>query len=145
MEVEMTGDRIVKHQGISLRVDWRPGAGKLVENLPTTAGIYAEIYWPERGVRIGETGLSVRGKIRHDIRWFESMKSRTAPVAQLCRTLPIAQAAKATGTRGFEFFLVSADPRLADKELRQDCERFLFAWVRQVEGLVDWNRQRSWR
>ena len=82
MEVEMTGDRIVKHQGISLRVDWRPGAGKRVEDLPTTAGIYAEIYWPERGVRIGETGRSVRGKIRHDIRWFESMKSRTAPVAQ---------------------------------------------------------------
>ena len=63
-------------------MDWCPGAGKRVEDLPTTAGIYAEIYWPERGVRIGETGLSVRDKIRKDIRWFESMKSRTAPVAQ---------------------------------------------------------------
>lgn len=97
------------------------------------------------GVRIGETGFSIRGKIRHDIRWFNSMRDGTAPQAQLRRTLPIALAAKVTGAIGFEFNVVSVDLRLADKELRQDCERFLFDWVRRSDGLTDWNRQRSWR
>lgn len=141
----MKDNGIVEHLGIRLNTNWRPDNGSPVDELPTTAGLYAEIYWAQNGVRIGETGISVRGKIRHDIRWFESMKNGTAPEAQLRRTLPIAQAAKATGTIGFSFYLVSADPQLQDKLLRQECERFLFGWVSRHKELVDWNRQRSWR
>lgn len=136
---------VIEHAGLSLKVFWRPGLGTVPDRLPNTAGIYAEIYWPERGIRIGETGRSIRGKIRHDLRWFESMKNGTAPAAQLRRTLPIAMAAKRTGSDGFEFFTVCDDPRLADKQLRQDTERFLFRWVRAHSDLVDWNRQVSWR
>jgi hypothetical protein len=73
------------------------------------------------------------------------MHDGTAPEHQLRRRLPIALAAKATGEVGFEFYVISADQRLADKALRQECERFLFAWAQQAEGFVDWNRQRSWR
>jgi hypothetical protein len=132
------------HHGIELALDSRTG-GLRVEDLPALPGIYAEIYRPLMGVRIGETGVSIRGKIRHDIRWFDSMRDGTAPEAQLRRTLPIAEAAKATGAQGFEFHVVSVDPRLADKALRQACERAMFEWVRAVDGLTDWNRQRSWR
>jgi len=73
------------------------------------------------------------------------MHNGTAPPEQLRRTLPIAQAAKATGAEGFEFYVVSDDPLLEDKALRQDCERFMFEWVRRAPGFVDWNRQWSWR
>lgn len=73
------------------------------------------------------------------------MKNRTEKPEQLRRTLPIAQAAKKTGRIGFEFYVISTDPRLADKALRQECERVLFQWVRAQPGLVDRNRQRSWR
>jgi hypothetical protein len=96
-------------------------------------------------LRFGETGRSIRGKICHDIGWFKSMHNRTAPLAQLRRTLPIAEAAKATGVEGFEFYVVSNDPRLEDKALRQDTERFLFAWADRAAGFVNWNRQVSWR
>jgi len=61
------------------------------------------------------------------------------------RTLPIAEAAKATGLAGFEFYLVSADTRLEDKTLRQETECFLFAWADAADGFVNWNRQVSWR
>lgn len=135
----------VSHRGIALSVNWTVGGGLAVDALPNQAGIYAEVYWSERGVRIGETGRSIRGKIRHDVRWFNSMRDGTAPPEQMRRTLPIAQAAKATGAQGFEYFVVSADPRLEDKALRQDCERFMFEWVRAAQGFVDWNRQVSWR
>ena len=136
---------MLDYMGLKLNVNWRQGLGTAPESLPNVPGIYAEIYWPERGVRIGETGRSIRGKIKHDLRWFESMKNGTAPPAQLRRTLPIALAAKRTGATGFEFFTVCDDPRLVDKELRQHAERFLFQWVRAQKELVDWNRQVSWR
>lgn len=136
---------IVEFNGLRLTVSWMPGRGNSPELLPDKPGLYAEVYWPERGVRIGETGLSIRGKVRADIRWMRSMHAGTAPPAQLRRTLPFGMAAKRTGSTGFEFYAVSIDPRLADKSLRQDAERFLFAWVRQQSHLVDWNRQVSWR
>jgi hypothetical protein len=66
------------HHGIELALDSRTG-GLRVEDLPALPGIYAEIYRPLMGVRIGETGVSIRGKIRHDIRWFDSMRDGTAP------------------------------------------------------------------
>lgn len=135
----------VEFDGIRLDVSWVPGRGVAPALLPDRPGLYAEIYWPERGVRIGETDLSIRRKIRHDIRWMESMHAGTAPPAQLRRTLPIGMAAKRTGRVGFEFFPVSVDPRLADKALRQEAERILFSWVRGQTDLVDWNRQVSWR
>ncbi|PKQ10802.1 MAG: hypothetical protein CVT70_17720 [Alphaproteobacteria bacterium HGW-Alphaproteobacteria-1] len=140
----MTAQPFIIYRDIKLALNWQNG-GLQVEDLPARPGIYAEVYKPLMGVRIGETGVSIRGKIRHDIRWFNSMRDGTAPQAQLRRTLPIAQAAKATGAIGFEFHVVSVDLRLADKKLRQDCERFLFDWVRRSDGLTDWNRQRSWR
>lgn len=132
-------------EGVLLNVSWLPAYGLSPDLLPDKPGLYAEIYWPERGVRIGETGRSIRSKIRHDIRWFKNMHAGTAPPEQLRRTLPIAMAAKQSGDVGFEFYPVSTDPRLADKKLRQNAERFLFSWVRAQRNLVDWNRQVSWR
>src|SRR6267142_1319030 len=119
----------VEFRGIQLNIDWREGGGIPVSSLPAERRLYAEINWETRGVRIGETGISIRGKIRHDIAWFDAMHNGTAPPAQLRRTLPIAIAAKKLGAAGFEFYLVSADPRLGDKAIRQDAERFMFAWV----------------
>lgn len=58
----------IEHAGILLHTDWKPGGGTAPEDLPNLPGLYAEIYWPERGVRIGETGRSIRAKIQHDIR-----------------------------------------------------------------------------
>lgn len=144
-EIVLSTKRFVTYQGISLAVAWEIGRGVVVYELPTSPGIYAEICWPQKGVRIGETGRSIRGKIRHDIRWFNSMHDGSAPSAQLRRTLPIAQAAKATGESGFEFYVVSADPRLEHRGLMQECERHLYEWVRSHFDLVDWNRQVSCR
>lgn len=134
----------VVFKGLELNVDWVLGRG-LYGMLPSLPGIYAEIHWPSRGVRIGETGRSIRAKIAHDLRWFKGMQDGTAGAAQLRRTLPIALAARKSGAVGFEFYVVSCDPRLVDKVLRQDAERFLFQWVASRPEYVNWNRQVSWR
>jgi hypothetical protein len=134
----------VLFQGLELNVEWTPGRGPFSE-LPALPGTYAEIHWPSRGVRIGETGRSIRAKIAHDLRWFKGMQDGTAGPAQLRRTLPIALAALKSGPLGFEFYVVSCDPRLVDKLLRQNAERFMFKWVAGRAEYVNWNRQVSWR
>ena len=73
------------------------------------------------------------------------MRDGTAAPEQLRRTLPIALAARQTGIEGFEFYVVSCDPALSDKRLRQDVERFMFRWLIGRNEYVDWNRQVSWR
>jgi hypothetical protein len=125
---------------IDLNVDWVQGRGPRAA-LPNLPGVYAEIHWPSRAVRIGETGRSIRAKIGHDLRWFTSMEDGTAGLAQLRRTLPIALTARKTGPEGFEFYVVSCDPRLLDKGLRQEVERFMFTWVGRHPHYVDWNRR----
>lgn len=145
MNTHSNAVEFLEFEGVRLNVSWLPASSRSPDLLPDKPGLYAEIYWPERGVRIGETGRSIRGKIRHDIRWFKSMHAGTAPPEQLRRTLPIAIAAKKSGVEGFGFYPISTDPRLVDKDLRQDAERFLFSWVRAQQHLMDWNRQVSWR
>jgi len=130
---------------IPLFTTFEQGGEMKIDRLPSCAGTCAEIYWPQSGMRIGETGNAIRGKIPHDIRWFTSMNNGTPPPHQLRRSLPITEAAKATGALGFEFYVVSRDPRLADKASRQETDRFLFRWAKQAEGFVDWNRQKGWR
>jgi hypothetical protein len=137
--------RLLEFNGIKLNVDWTPDNALKVERLPTCAGVYAEIHWPKHGVRIGETGVSIRGKILHDIRWFQGMHDGTEAPEQLRRTIPIALAAKEHGASGFAFYVVSDDPRLLDKKLRQECERHLFAWLNDHPGYQSWNHQKSWR
>jgi hypothetical protein len=128
---------------ISLSTELKRGSGLAVELLPASPGIYAEVYWPQRGLRFGETGDSIRRRIGRSIGWFRRMHDGTARPRDLRRTSPIAEAAKATGAAGFEFYVVSDDPRLKDKELRQETERFLFKWAEQADGFVSWNRQKS--
>ncbi len=131
-------------ENIQLNTNWHNSNSINPDDLPTCAGVYAEIHWPSMGVRIGETGRSIRGKIKHDIRWFNSMHDGTAPIEQLRRTLPIAQTAKAYGASAFSFYVVSQDPRLEDKELRQKCERFMFQWIENNPEYINWNFQKSW-
>jgi len=138
------GKMTMSPQGIPLSTEFKQGFGLAVERLPDSPGIYAEVYWPQRGLRIGETGRSIRGKLGHDFRWFNGMHDGTAPERDLRRTSPICQAAKATGAEGFEFYVVSTDPRLADKALRQETERFLHDWAERAPGFVNWNFQTAW-
>jgi hypothetical protein len=137
--------RSIEFRGITLNVDWTLEDAVHASRLPACPGIYAEIHWPKRGVRIGETGVSIRRKIYHDLGWFKSMHDGTAPQEQLRRTIPIAMTAKEHGAAGFAFYVVSVDPRLKDKSLRQDCERHMFAWLEGHPNYHSWNHQKSWR
>jgi hypothetical protein len=118
-------------------------------SVPVLPGIYAEIHWRTRGVRIGESGASLRQKFAHDARWLLQMHSATARPQDLRRLRmsnphPIVVHAAKDGPAAFEFFVVSSDPRLADRLLRQEIERSLFSWIAKHPEYVNWNRQVSW-
>ena len=148
-ELDLNSDTIM-FQGIPLFVGFKQGEGLAVNQLPRTPGIYAEVYWPQRGCRIGETERydGIRGKVGGDDRWFDMMHDGTAPEKDLRRIHipnphPIVLAAAATGSVGFEYYVVSDHPRLKDMALRHEAERFLHAL--ELPGLVNWNFQKSWR
>lgn len=140
-ELDLNQDTIL-FRGIPLFIGFKQGEGLAVKQLPRTPGIYAEVYWPQHGCRIGETAQNdgIRGKIRGDIGWFRRHQAGIAEDQH--RTIPIALAANATGPDGFEFYVVSDDPRFVDKALRQEAERFLHAL--NLPGLVNWNFQKNW-
>lgn len=59
-----------------------------VSNMPTLGGIDAEIHWPTRSVRIGETGNSMRGRNRSHMRWADkhlALQSATRSRRSACR------------------------------------------------------------
>lgn len=139
---------------VELATDWNPGQGVNMaapsSSVPACPGVYAEVHWATRGVRIGETGTSLRRKFAHDSAWMAHMHAGTAPPSQLRRLAmrsphPIVMSAAQDGPSAFEFFVVTRDLRIANDTLRHDVERYLFSWVRQQRTYLDWNRQRSWR
>ena len=142
-------------RGIDLNMDWRPGRGILLSEpsrgleVPAEPGLYAIVHHASHGVRIGETGQPMRGRFRQHCTWHRNMVNGTAR-SQDYRRLdmsdpdPYMVAAARDQPSAFEHYVLSTDPRLADKIIRQNVERDVFAWVRAQQLYVDWNRQRAW-
>lgn len=133
---------IIVYKGIELFVGWSRETSIPVDELPKCAGLYAEIHWASKGVRIGHTA-NIRARHKQSSRWAKEMQDGTAPVAQLRRNNVFCQAVK----RGDEFghCVISTDPRLNDKQLRLEVESFLFEWVARHEIFQDFNYQRGWK
>lgn len=133
----------MEFQGIELNLDFRPGEGS-VANMPTGHGIYAEIHWPTRSIRIGES-KAVRARNRSHIRWADKHRNGTHPPKEANRRGPIVDLVKQWGSEGLEYYLISNDPRLEDRELRVECEKFLHEWSRQQDTYRNLNTQRGYR
>lgn len=134
----------MEFKGIRLNLNFVPGHGD-VNNMPTGHGIYAEVHWPTQSIRIGETGKSVRARNRGHMRWADKHRQGTHTPAEAKRQGPIVELAKQWGSEGLEYYLISNDPRLADRELRVECEKFLHDWARSQETYNNINRQRGYR
>ena len=133
----------MEFRGIKLNVDFRPGNGD-VNALPTGHGIYAQIHWPTQSIRIGES-KAVRSRNRGHIRWAEKHKSGTHSPNEANRNGIIVDHAKLYGFDGSECYLISDDARLADREFRVECEKFLHDWARTQNIYRNLNTQRGYR
>lgn len=132
----------MNYKGIQLDLDWTPDKDIPIDQLPSCAGIYAEIHWESCGVRIGHA-KNIRNRHRESSNWSRAMHSGTASPSQLKRNNVFCQAAKRDGR--FAHCVVSIDPSLNDKTLRLEVEAFLFDWVAKHPVFQDFNYQRGWK
>lgn len=149
----MSGARTRSVEGVVLNLDWRPGKGIRVADgnasvLPAKAGLYAFVHHDTRLVRNGETG-NLRKRFSGERGFFRGMRAGTSRPQNLRRLHipdpdPYMVAARDHGTDGWEYFVVSADRLLEDKQFRQQVERALFKLVAEDEEWISCNRQRSW-
>ena len=126
---------------IRLNLDFEPGSGS---DMPALPGIYAEIHWPTRSLRIGES-KNMRTRNKAHLRWADKHRAGTHLPKEANRKGPIVDLAKEWGSESLEHYLVSDDPRLIDRELRVECEKRLHEWARSQTLYCDLNRQRSYR
>jgi len=129
---------------IELHVDWVEACGFQPSTAPSLPGLYAQIYWPERAVRIGQSS-NIKQRLKEATAWANAMYNGTAPENQLRRTSDLCQRVKQTGNEGFEYFLISDDQRFSEQSSRLECEAFLFGWFQsnyEYNCWKNWNLER---
>lgn len=127
-------------EGIEFNMDWSPGTSPRAM-LPRGYGIYCEVLWPVRGIRIG---ISKNLWARHGghASWMRSMKRGTG--ARKGRSGPLANHAKDWGDLGLETFVLSTHPSLQSEEVRLRCESALHAWAEEQTIWKNFNGEK-WR
>lgn len=131
-------------RNIYLNVNWSKGGGFSARDAPRSPGLYAQVYFPEPAVRIGQSS-NIRNRLREATSWANRMHLGTASVEQLRRPSELCKRVKATGNSGFEYFLISGSPELSDKAFRLECEAFLFGWCvsfAEATGWKNWNEEK---
>lgn len=124
---------------ISLNMDWQRGQGT---ELPRCAGVYVEVLWPVRGIRIGQS-RNIFLRHRGALRWYRGMKAGTDRDINRRGILP--DYARAYGADGLEPFLISADPLLDDDLLRKQVEAHLHEWARNQTVWKNFNTENTRR
>lgn len=136
--------KVLTFGGVPLLVEWMEGKGLSAHEMPRSPGLYAQIYWPDRAVRIGQSS-NIHTRLREATAWANAMHLGTAREKQLRRKSELCERVKATGNEGFEYFVVSNHPCLSEKTLRMGCEVFLFGWFEATGaslGWKNWNKER---
>ncbi|RRH77915.1 hypothetical protein [Falsigemmobacter faecalis] len=127
-------------EGIRFDMSWQQGHSPEAA-LPKLHGIYCEVLWPVRGIRIG-VSQNIAARHRGHKTWMRSMKKGTGNRSQ--RSGPLANHAKDWGDLGLETFALSTDPRLADPALRLQCETVLHRWAETQRDWKNFNGEK-WR
>ena len=133
------------YKGIQFNLSFVEGEGD-VKNMPTHGGIYAEIHWPTRSIRIGEIGNSMRGRNLSHMRWADKHYNSAHNEKETKRRGIIVDLAKEWGSKGLEYYVITEDPRVReDRELRVDCEKHLHEWAQVQTEFRNINTQRGYR
>lgn len=130
-------------RSIPLHVNWVKGEGFSASEAPKVPGLYAQVYWPEYAVRIGQSS-NIRNRLREATAWANAMHRGTARDSQLRRTSELCERVKATGNEGFEYFVISEYQGFSEQLLRLECEAFLFGWFAasgEPNGWRNWNKE----
>ena len=135
----------MRYKGVQFNLSFVEGKGD-VDNMPTHGGIYAEIHWPTRSIRIGETGISMRGRNRSHMRWADKHYNSTHNEKETNRQGTIVDLVKEWGSKGLEYYVITDDPKVrVDREFRVDCEKQLHEWAQVQTEFRNINTQRGYR
>ena len=125
--------------GLPLNMAWRKGHS---QDLPRCAGVYVEVLWPVRGIRIGQS-KNILSRHRGALRWYRAMKDGTDRNINRRGVLP--DYARQYGADGLEAFVISSDPALADDLLRKRLEAHLHEWARTQTVWRNFNTENTSR
>lgn len=126
---------------IELNLDFQKGSGG---EMPSAPGIYAEIHWPTKSLRIGES-KNIKARNRDHINWANRQKTGRLSDREARRKGPIVDLVKEWGSEGLEHFLISNDHRLSDHVLRVECEKYLHEWAESHQVVYrNLNKQRGY-
>ncbi len=133
------------YKGVQLNLSFFKGEGN-VGNMPTHGGIYAEIHWPTKSIRIGESGRSMRARNRAHMRWAEKHRRNEHNQQESNRNGIIVDLAKEWGSEGLEYYIITDDPVVRDnRKLRVDIEKYLHEWASEQKEFRNFNTQRGYR
>lgn len=130
---------VATFEGIRLNMVWARGKAPV---LPRGPGVYVEVLWPVRGIRIGQS-KDILARHRGALRWYRAMKNGTDRDANRRGILP--DYAREYGADDLEAFLISADPALEDDFLRKRLEAHLHDWARQQTAWKNFNTENTSR
>lgn len=125
--------------GVELNFQWV--VGQSVE-LPKAPGIYAEILWPAKGIRIGQA-KDIRSRHSGAKTWYRGMKNGRYGDQRKGRKL--ADYAREHGTEGLEAFVISSGPEFEDEIFRKRVEAHLHEWARAQTEWDDFNAEAATR
>jgi hypothetical protein len=123
-------------RGIKFDMEWRKGTSPY-EVLPRKRrGIYCEVFWSVRGIRIGQA-MNIFSRHRSHGRWMLDIQSGKIKGRE---GRPMADHARDWGELGYETFVLSTDLRLANNETIDTCENELHSWAKRQ---TDWKNFNS--
>lgn len=121
-------------RGIEFNMNWEQGEGhQRRDSHPRDAGVYCEIYWPVRGIRIGVSS-NIWSRHGGHLKWMRDLKA-----GKVTRKGPLAAHVKDWGNIGLEVFVLSVAAGLTDKQVREDCELELHTWAERQSNWKNFN------
>ncbi|WP_107495464.1 hypothetical protein [Thalassobius sp. I31.1] len=121
-------------EDIKFNMNWKHGTGyRNCEELPETPGIYCEVYWPVRGIRVGEA-QNIKSNCIKNQKWMQS-----AAANRLNRQGPLINHLKDWGTGDIEIFVLSDHPSLESQKVRRGFKHALHIWAEEQEDWKNFN------
>ena len=130
---------VVQFMGVELQ--FQGEIGQSVE-LPKAPGIYAEVLWPAKGIRIGQA-KNIRSRHSRAKTWYRGKKIGRYPDQR--KDGKLANYARAHGTDGLEVFVISSGPDFEDEIFRKCVEAHLHEWARTQTVWDNFNAESATR
>lgn len=130
---------VIPFMGVELSFQWEIGSSLV---LPKAPGVYVEVLWPAKGIRIGQA-KNIHSRHGGAKTWYRGMKN--GRYGDQRKDGKLANYAREHGTDGLETFVIASGPEFEDEIFRKRVEAHLHAWARTQTDWDDFNAEGATR